>query len=76
MVPLACLKCVCVLSSLLLTGDTVLSVLQQLSNSIKDSLEKEVIHYNYKTSFFDIFVSGSIRDPLLQCDLCSAFYSV
>lgn len=76
MVPLVCLKCVCILSSLLLTGNTLLSVLQQLSDSIQDSLEKEVIHYNYKTSFFDIFVSGSIRDPLSQCDLCSAFHSV
>lgn len=40
---------------------TVRSVLQQISSSIKDSLENEVIRYNFKSSFFDIFVSGSIQ---------------
>lgn len=32
----------------------------QISNSIKDSLNHEVIHYDYRSSFFDIFVSVSV----------------
>lgn len=35
----------------------ICSVLLQISSSIKDSLEHEVVHYDFKSSFFDIFVS-------------------
>lgn len=43
-----------------------LCVLLQFSSSIKDSLENEVIHYSYKSSFFDIFVSSPVRVCLLH----------
>ncbi len=38
---------------------TVCSVLLQISSSVWKSLEIEVVHYNYRSSFFDIFVSGT-----------------
>lgn len=37
------------------------SVLLQLSISLWDSLKTEVVLYDYKSSFFDIFVSGTTR---------------
>lgn len=30
----------------------------QTNTGIRKNLEQEIIHYNFKTSFFDIFVSG------------------
>ncbi|XP_077474620.1 stAR-related lipid transfer protein 3 [Stigmatopora argus] len=37
-----------------------------ISSSISDSLEKEVIHYNFKSSFFDIFILALFRFLCLQ----------
>lgn len=37
-----------------------------LSGSIKESLEKEVIHYDYRSSFFDIFLLAVFRFLCLQ----------
>lgn len=49
--------CCCCFSQSWLRLMTVRCVLSQISNSIKESLEHEVVHYDYKSSFFDIFVS-------------------
>nr|XP_060637056.1 stAR-related lipid transfer protein 3 [Anolis sagrei ordinatus] len=35
------------------------------SQSIKDSLEREIVEYNFKTSFFDIFILAFFRFSLL-----------
>lgn len=44
-------------------GDLVLPTsLFQTNTGIQKNLEQEVINYNFKTSFFDIFVSG-LGDP-------------
>ncbi|TNM96982.1 stAR-related lipid transfer protein 3 isoform X1 [Takifugu flavidus] len=37
-----------------------------ISNSIKESLNHEVIHYNYRSSFFDIFLLAVFRFLCLQ----------
>ncbi|KAE8283433.1 StAR-related lipid transfer protein 3 [Larimichthys crocea] len=37
-----------------------------IKSSIKDSLENEVIHYNYSSSFFDIFLLAVFRFLCLQ----------
>lgn len=37
---------------------TVHISLFQTKTGIQKNLEQEIIHYNFKTSFFDIFVSG------------------
>uniref|UniRef100_A0A8C4GZS4 StAR related lipid transfer domain containing 3 n=1 Tax=Dicentrarchus labrax TaxID=13489 RepID=A0A8C4GZS4_DICLA len=37
-----------------------------ISSSIKDSLETEVIHYDYRSSFFDIFLLAVFRFLCLQ----------
>lgn len=41
------------------------SCLYQISNSIKESLNHEVLHYDYRSSFFDIFVSVSLLPTAL-----------
>lgn len=35
----------------------------QTNAGIRKSLEQEIIHYEFKTSFFDIFVSGAGPQP-------------
>nr|XP_046271759.1 stAR-related lipid transfer protein 3 isoform X1 [Scatophagus argus]XP_046271760.1 stAR-related lipid transfer protein 3 isoform X1 [Scatophagus argus] len=37
-----------------------------ISSSIKESLENEVVHYNYRSSFFDIFLLAVFRFLCLQ----------
>lgn len=37
----------------------LLLLLLQIKTSIKESLEEEVVNYNFKSSFFDIFVSNN-----------------
>lgn len=40
----------------------------QISNSLKESLNHEVVHYDYRSSFFDIFVSVSVLTNQQLCD--------
>lgn len=40
-----------------------------MSSSIKESLNHEVVHYDYRSSFFDIFVSVSALMNKQLCDL-------
>lgn len=47
------------------------SVPSQISNTIWENLENEVIRYNFKSSFFDIFVSGAAR----LCTCLAALHS-
>lgn len=56
--PEVCSKCCRLIGALC-------SVFLQISSSIKDSLEREVVHYDFKSSFFDIFVSSCI---MLVCN--------
>uniref|UniRef100_A0A3Q3IYK3 START domain-containing protein 3 n=2 Tax=Monopterus albus TaxID=43700 RepID=A0A3Q3IYK3_MONAL len=37
-----------------------------ISNTIGDNLEKEVVHYNFRSSFFDIFLLAAFRFLCLQ----------
>lgn len=41
----------------------------QISNSLKEGLNHEVVHYDYRSSFFDIFVSASVLMNKQLCDL-------